>query len=117
LPIATLSDQLYAGESLLRFHGLSYRYTHRTVYLLARKSPEEESSSRDLGSGASMCAISGGKSGEHPRFTALDGLPMGSRPGQLDPALALYLAEQGANERQRSNASLQRMRFEGSIRN
>ena len=39
-----------------------------------------------LGSGASMCAIHAGKSVECTLgFTALDGLPMGTRPGQLDP--------------------------------
>ena len=39
-----------------------------------------------------MCAISGGKSVESTLgFTALDGLPMGSRPGQLDPGIVLYL--------------------------
>ena len=45
-----------------------------------------------LGSGASMCAISAGKSVESTMgFTALDGLPMGTRPGQLDAGVVLYL--------------------------
>src|SRR5262249_41250113 len=45
-----------------------------------------------LGSGASMCALSDGKSVESTMgFTALDGLPMGTRPGQLDPGVVLYL--------------------------
>src|SRR4029079_12071082 len=45
-----------------------------------------------LGSGASMCAIVAGKSIESTLgFTALDGLPMGTRPGQLDPGVVLYL--------------------------
>jgi acetate kinase len=45
-----------------------------------------------LGSGASMCAILGGTSIESTMgFTALDGLPMGTRPGQLDPGVVLYL--------------------------
>src|SRR6185437_10852791 len=44
-----------------------------------------------LGSGASMCALSAGKSVESTLgFTALDGLPMGTRPGQLDPGIMLY---------------------------
>jgi acetate kinase len=48
-----------------------------------------------LGSGASMCALSGGASIETTMgFTALDGLPMGTRPGQIDPGVILYLLEQ-----------------------
>jgi acetate kinase len=48
-----------------------------------------------LGSGASMCAMSDGRSIESTMgFTALDGLPMGTRPGQLDPGVVLYLIEQ-----------------------
>ena len=45
-----------------------------------------------LGSGASMCALDHGRSVESTMgFTALDGLPMGTRPGQLDPGVVLYL--------------------------
>jgi acetate kinase len=45
-----------------------------------------------LGSGASMCAIHGGRSVESTMgFTALDGLPMGTRTGQIDPGVILYL--------------------------
>jgi acetate kinase len=48
-----------------------------------------------LGSGASMCALSGGRSIESTMgFTALDGLPMGTRPGQIDPGVVLYLIEE-----------------------
>jgi acetate kinase len=45
-----------------------------------------------LGSGASMCAMHGGRSVESTMgFTALDGLPMGTRTGQIDPGVLLYL--------------------------
>ena len=48
-----------------------------------------------LGSGASMCALLGGRSVESTMgFTALDGLPMGTRPGQLDPGVVLHLIEE-----------------------
>src|SRR4029450_1576044 len=48
-----------------------------------------------LGSGASMCAIHDGRSLESTMgFTALDGLPMGTRPGQLDAGVVLYLLHQ-----------------------
>jgi acetate kinase len=45
-----------------------------------------------LGSGASMCALTNGRSVESTMgFTALDGIPMGTRPGQIDPGVLLYL--------------------------
>jgi acetate kinase len=45
-----------------------------------------------LGSGASLCAVKGGKSVDHTLgFTALDGLCMGTRPGAIDPGVILYL--------------------------
>ena len=45
-----------------------------------------------LGSGASMCAMKGGRSVDSTLgFTALDGLCMGTRPGALDPGVVLYL--------------------------
>jgi acetate kinase len=48
-----------------------------------------------LGSGASMCAMQGGRSIESTMgFTTLDGLPMGTRPGQIDPGVVLYLISQ-----------------------
>jgi len=71
------------------FHGLSYEY-------IARKLPEyapgaERAVVAHLGSGASMCAIKGGKSIESTMgFTAVDGLPMGTRTGALDPGVVLY---------------------------
>ena len=39
-------------------------------------------------------------------FTALDGLPMGTRPGQLDPGVVLYLIEQTGHERRRRSPDL-----------
>jgi acetate kinase len=48
-----------------------------------------------LGNGASMCAIRDGQSvGSSMGFTALDGLPMGTRCGQLDPGVVLYLLKE-----------------------
>jgi acetate kinase len=45
-----------------------------------------------LGNGASMCAVKDGRSiASTMGFTALDGLPMGTRCGQLDPGVLLYL--------------------------
>jgi len=49
-----------------------------------------------LGNGASMCAVRGGQSvGSTMGFSPLDGLPMGTRCGQLDPGVLIYLMNQG----------------------
>ncbi|MDJ0876913.1 MAG: acetate kinase, partial [Desulfobacterales bacterium] len=48
-----------------------------------------------LGSGASMCALHNGQSiASTMGFSAMDGLPMGTRPGNLDPGVVLYLMQQ-----------------------
>ena len=48
-----------------------------------------------LGNGASMCAIHGGRSvASTMGFTAVDGLPMGTRSGNLDPGVVLYLMDE-----------------------
>jgi acetate kinase len=48
-----------------------------------------------LGNGASLCAIQGGRSVDSTMgFTALDGVPMGTRSGQIDPGVLLYLMDQ-----------------------
>jgi acetate kinase len=76
------------------FHGLSYEYIASRLLEVA---PEVAGRVivAHLGSGASMCALSGGSSIESTMgFTALDGLPMGTRPGQIDPGVVLYLIEQ-----------------------
>ncbi len=82
-----------AGIRRYGFHGLSYEY-------IAEKLPEVVgpalASGRvivaHLGNGASMCALRDGASVDTTMgFTALDGLPMGTRCGNLDPGVALYL--------------------------
>ena len=77
------------------FHGLSYEYIAAT---LPRVAPEIASGRvvvAHLGSGASMCALHGGLSvGSSMGFTALDGLMMGTRPGNMDPGIVLYLLQQ-----------------------
>jgi len=74
------------------FHGLSYEYIAGRLTDLARKVANGRVIVAHLGSGASMCALLGGKSIESTMgFTALDGLPMGTRSGQIDPGVLLYL--------------------------
>lgn len=79
------------------FHGLSYEYIARTLPSVAPEIAKRRVIVAHLGSGASMCAMKNGHSVESTMgFTALDGLPMGTRPGQLDPGVVLYLmAEKG----------------------
>jgi acetate kinase len=58
-----------------------------------------------------MCAISAGKSVESTMgFTALDGLPMGTRPGQLDPGIMLYLM----SEKHMSAKEIERLLYNDS---
>jgi acetate kinase len=74
------------------FHGLSYEYIANTLPNVAPEIAKARVIVAHLGSGASMCAIHGGRSVESTMgFTALDGLPMGTRTGQIDPGVVLYL--------------------------
>jgi acetate kinase len=74
------------------FHGLSYEYVSERLREVAPEIAAGRVVIAHLGSGASMCALLGGRSIESTMgFTALDGLPMGTRPGQLDPGVVLYL--------------------------
>ena len=81
-----------AGVRRYGFHGLSYEYIAGRLREVAPDIAERRVIVAHLGSGASMCALSGGSSVESTMgFTALDGLPMGTRPGQIDPGVLLYL--------------------------
>ena len=74
------------------FHGLSYEYVAERLRAVAPEVAGGRVIVAHLGNGASMCAIHGGRSVETSMgFTALDGLPMGTRPGQLDPGVVLFL--------------------------
>jgi acetate kinase len=91
-----IPEQFYAeGVRRYGFHGLSYEYIARRLPEVASKSSSGRVIVAHLGSGASMCALAAGKSVESTMgFTALDGLPMGTRPGQLDPGVVIYLIDQ-----------------------
>ena len=102
-----LADRYAIPEELYRegvrrygFHGLSYEYIARCLPDLAPEIAGGRVVVAHLGSGASMCAIKDGRSVESTMgFTALDGLPMGTRPGQLDPGVVLYLLDKGMDAR------------------
>jgi acetate kinase len=74
------------------FHGISYEYIVSRLQELAPKQARGRVVVAHLGSGSSMCAIREGKSVETTMsFSSLDGLPMGTRCGSLDPGVLLYL--------------------------
>ncbi|VTU26257.1 Acetate kinase [Variovorax sp. PBL-H6] len=87
-------DYFDAGIRRYGFHGLSYEYI---AGRLAELSPREAAGRvivAHLGNGASMCALRGGQSIDTTMgFSALDGLPMGTRCGAIDPGVLLHLIE------------------------
>ena len=99
-----IPERLYAeGVRRYGFHGLSYEYIASRLPQVAPEIAAGRVIVAHLGSGASMCALSGGRSIESTMgFTALDGLPMGTRPGQIDPGVVLYLVQEKRMSRCRS---------------
>jgi acetate kinase len=80
------------GVKRYGFHGLSYEYIARRLREIAPKVAAGRVIVAHLGSGASMCALANGRSvASTMGFTALDGIPMGTRPGQIDSGVLLYL--------------------------
>jgi acetate kinase len=76
------------------FHGLSYEYITSVLPRLAPEAADGKVVVAHLGNGASMCAIEHGRSiASTMGFTAVDGLPMGTRTGVLDPGVILYLLQ------------------------
>lgn len=77
------------------FHGLSYEYVTGRLREIAPSYAAGRVVVAHLGNGASMCAVRDGASvGSTMGFTALDGLPMGTRCGQLDPGVVLYMLDE-----------------------
>ncbi|WP_315756957.1 MULTISPECIES: acetate/propionate family kinase [unclassified Bradyrhizobium] len=91
-----LPRELYdQGVRRYGFHGLSYEYVVSRLKEIAPLDEKGRVVVMHLGNGASMCAIRDGQSiGSSMGFTALDGLPMGTRCGQLDPGVVLYLLQE-----------------------
>lgn len=91
----------YYDEGVRRygFHGLSYDYI---TSVLEQDYPELGDGRvviAHLGNGASMCAVRDGQSiASTMGFSALDGLAMGTRSGQVDPGVLLYLLDQGMSK-------------------
>jgi acetate kinase len=76
------------------FHGLSYEYIASTLPSAAPDIAGGRVIVAHLGNGASLCALRAGQSvATTMGFSALDGLPMGTRCGELDPGVVLHLLE------------------------
>ncbi|MBP2302002.1 acetate/propionate family kinase [Azospirillum picis] len=85
-------DLTAEGVRRYGFHGLSYEYIAHRLPQVAPELADGHVVVCHLGSGASLCAMRGGRSIDTTMgFTALDGVPMGTRPGAIDPGVLIYL--------------------------
>jgi len=88
---AELTD---AGIRRYGFHGLSYEYIASVLPGLDPKAAAGRTVVLHLGNGASMCAMDAGRAvASTMGFTAVDGLPMGTRCGSIDPGVILFLMD------------------------
>jgi acetate kinase len=77
------------------FHGLSYEYVASVLPKFDARAASGRTVVFHLGNGSSMCAIRAGRSvASTMGFTAVEGLPMGTRCGSIDPGVLLYLMDQ-----------------------
>ncbi len=82
------------------FHGLSYEYIAQVLPEYLGQKADGRIIVAHLGSGASLCALHRRRSiATTMSFTPLDGIPMATRPGQLDPGALLYLRQQGFDDK------------------
>lgn len=97
--IYPLPYELYEKHKIRRygFHGTSHKYVaHRAAEIVNRDIEDLNIVSCHLGNGASVAAIQGGKSIDTSMgFTPLEGLAMGTRSGDLDPAIIPYIMDKG----------------------
>ncbi len=88
--------RLYTDQKIRRygFHGTSHRYvTQRAAAILSRPVEDLNLITCHLGNGASVAAVQGGRSIDTSMgFTPLEGLMMGTRSGDIDPAIVGYLS-------------------------
>ncbi len=93
--------ELYEKYAIRRygFHGTSHSYVAKEAAKLLKRPLEELNIiTLHLGNGASACAIEGGRSVDTSMgFTPLEGLVMGTRCGDLDPEIPLFLQEIGVD--------------------
>jgi acetate kinase len=85
-----------AGIRRYGFHGLSYDYIAGKLARDFKDVAQGAVIVAHLGNGASLCAMRDGRSvGSTMGFSALDGMPMGTRCGQLDPGVILHFLAEG----------------------
>ncbi|OCC22484.1 acetate kinase [Croceicoccus estronivorus] len=83
------------GVKRYGFHGLSYKYIANRLAELEPTLAQGRVVAAHLGSGASLCGMEGGKSRDSSMgFSTIDGLPMATRCGALDPGVILHLLKQ-----------------------
>jgi acetate kinase len=83
-----------AGARRYGFHGISYEYIAGVLPQFDKKAATGRTVVAHLGGGASMCALVAGRSvATTMGFSPLSGLLMGTRPGELDPGLILWLMQ------------------------
>jgi len=88
-----------AGVRRYGFHGLSYEYIASVLPEFDGRAAGGKTVVCHLGNGSSMCAMAGSRSvASTMGFTAVEGLPMGTRCGALDPGVVLFLIEQKGME-------------------
>ena len=94
-----IPSELYRKYKIRRygFHGTSHRYVSRRLATLLGRDPQEVNAIIcHLGNGCSMCAVEKGRSVDTSMgLTPLEGLVMGTRSGDLDPAVLFYLGDKG----------------------
>ena len=84
-----------AGVRRYGFHGLSYEYIASMLAGVDARAASGKTVVLHLGNSSSMCAMQGSRSvASTMGFTAVDGLPMGTRSGTLDPGVILYLMDE-----------------------
>lgn len=95
--IYPLPYELYEKYGIRKygFHGTSHKYvSRRAAEMLGKNIKDLNIITCHLGNGASVCAIKGGKSIETSMgFTPLEGLAMGTRSGDIDPAIIPFIME------------------------
>jgi len=92
-------DMFQRGLRRWGFHGLSYEFIAGQFKRLAPEVAAGRVIAAHLGSGASMCAMKDGRSFDTTMgFSALDGLPMGTRCGSLDPGVVLFLVQHSSRD-------------------
>jgi acetate kinase len=103
-----LSDE---GVCKYGFHGLSYEYVTQQLLATHPELAKGHIVICHLGNGSSLCAVKDGRSMDTTMgFTALDGVPMGTRSGSIDPGVLLYLM----NEKQMDVAAIEDLLYRRS---